>query len=111
MLDALHEEGGILETLALGLPGATHQAVGARIDGDRESIRLGSRAKDDVATVPGPHVHDYGAEPGGYRSDLTDVDVDEALAEKSTHVGMLTPREPAAGRRCMGGESQARRRC
>jgi len=34
------------------------------------------------------------AEPGGYRGDLTDVDVDEALAEKSAHVGMLMPREP-----------------
>jgi hypothetical protein len=31
------------------------------------------------------------AERGGYLSDLTDVDVDEALAEKSTHCADGSP--------------------
>jgi len=49
-------------------------------------------------------------ETGGYCGDLTDVDVDEMLAEKSTHTSMVAPAGTAArlavgkslGLRCRG---------
>jgi hypothetical protein len=45
----------------------------------------------DVATVSCAYVHEDVADRGGYLSDLTDVDVDEALAEKSTHCADGSP--------------------
>jgi hypothetical protein len=50
----------------------------------------------NVATVARSHVHEDAAERGGYCGGLTDVDVDEALAEESTHTGMVNRAGTAA---------------
>jgi len=84
-LDAFHEERRIGKARALRAPRAARKAIGARVDRDREGLRLGSRAVENVAAVPRANINDDATERGGYPGDLTDVDVDETLTEKSTH--------------------------
>ena len=85
-LDPFDEERGVRDARSLRTPRAAREGIGACIDGDRERCRLGPRAVQNVATVARAHIHENVAERGGYGSGLTDVDVDEALADKSTHV-------------------------
>jgi hypothetical protein len=83
--DAVDEESRIRQSRSLRAPRTAREGIGARVDRDRERARVGPCAVQDVATVARAKVHEDVAEGGGYLSDLTDVDVDEALAEKSTH--------------------------
>ena len=66
-------------------PGTSRESVGARIDRDREGVRLGPRAVEDIAAVARTYVDQYMAERGGQGRDLTDVDVHEALAGDASH--------------------------
>jgi hypothetical protein len=88
-LHSFHQKGGVRQARSLRPPCAAREGVGARVDGQRERGRLGPRAVQNIATVTRSHVHENVAERGGYRGGLTDVDVDEALAEKSTHIPMV----------------------
>jgi hypothetical protein len=57
-LDARDQERGVLETRSLGSPRAAHEGIRARVDGDREGVRLGLRAIEDIATVTRSDVYD-----------------------------------------------------
>jgi hypothetical protein len=89
-LHTFHEERRVRKARPFCAPRTTGEGIRARIDGDRESARLGPRAVQDVATVTRTQVHQDVVERGGYCGGLTDVDVNEALAEKSTHPAMVT---------------------
>jgi len=91
---ALHtfdQERCVRKARSFRTPGAAGQGIGARVDGDREGTWLGPRPVQDVAAIARAHVHEDVTETGGYCGDLTDVDVDEMLAEKSTHTSMVAP--------------------
>jgi hypothetical protein len=104
--DALNEESHIRQSRSFGAPRAGREGIGTGVDGDRKGAGLRPGAIENVATVARAHVHEDVAERGGYPGDLTDVDVDEALAEKSTHRAMVARREPTSSRRCKGHDGQ-----
>ena len=64
-LDPVHEERHIGKARALRAPRAARKAIGARVDRDREGLRLGSRAVENVAAVPRANVNDDATERGG----------------------------------------------
>jgi hypothetical protein len=90
-LHAFNEERDVRKPRALGAPGAGGERVRACVDGDRERIRICPRAMEGVAAVTRTDVDDDATVCGGYSSDLTDVDVDETLADESTHAAMVPP--------------------
>ena len=64
-LHALDEERHVCKARPLCPPRATHESVGACVDGYRESFWLGPRSVEDVAAVTRTDVHDDMAERGG----------------------------------------------
>jgi len=101
---ALHtfdQERRVRKARSFRAPSGAGEGIGARVDGDREGTWLGPRPVQDVAAIARAHVHEDVAETGGYCGDLTDVDVDEMLAEKFTHTSMLAP-AGTAGRLASG---------
>jgi hypothetical protein len=103
--DPFHEEDRVLDPAALGAPRAARESIRARVDRDRERVRLGARAVENVAPVARANVNDDAATRGGYPGELTDVNLDEAFAEKSTHAQMVDGRGGGRfpARACAGG--------
>ena len=85
LLDSRDEERHVRESQAVRAPCTIGECVGARIDSDRERIRFASRAMNRIAAITRANVDHDPAESGGYRGGLTDVYVDDPLAEKSSH--------------------------
>ena len=64
-LDALDEERRVRDARSLRAPRTARESVRARVDGDRERIRLGPGSMQNVAAVACAHVHEDVAERGG----------------------------------------------
>lgn len=88
-LSTLDDERDVRKPCAPRLPRATDETVRTGVDGDREGVGMDARVMDDVGAIARANVDDDAAERGGESSGLTDVYVDEALAEKTTHERML----------------------
>ena len=65
------------------------QAVDARIDRDREGLRIGARQSKGCEAVTGADVNDDAARGGDQPVDLTDVHIHEAPANEGVHVPMV----------------------
>jgi hypothetical protein len=66
-------------------PRSTREGVRACVDRDRERIGISPGAIEYVAAITRANVEDDVAECGGVCGGLTDVYVDDPLAEKSSH--------------------------
>lgn len=64
-LDALDEKRRVRDARSLRTPRAARENVSARIDGDRECMRLGHGSVEDVAAVARSHVDEDVAERDG----------------------------------------------
>ena len=64
-LNAADEEGGVRKVCPFRAPRTGREGIGARVDGDREGIRLGSGSVEDIAAVTRADVDEDVAEGSG----------------------------------------------
>lgn len=113
-LDALDEERGIRNSEAMRAPGTFRERVRARVQRDREEARIVERPAQHIGAVAGADIDQDPRMCAGRFRDLTDVYVDDPLAEESTHTSNgspLTRREPRSGCRCTEIETAEVLRC
>lgn len=85
VLDARDDEQHVRDLLTEGGTRADAQSLDAWVESDRESLWFGAREADGRETVAGPDVDDDAARGGDQPMGLTDVHLDELLADKRTH--------------------------
>jgi hypothetical protein len=84
-LEGLAEQDEVGDAIADGTTCRIRKGIRGCVESDREGVRSGARYMERIAPITRAGVDHRARERAGELGDLTDVDVEEALADELSH--------------------------
>jgi len=91
VLEGLAEQDEVGDAIADSTTCRIRKRIRGCVETDREGVRPGARYMERIAPVTRAGIHHRARKRAGELGDLTDVDVEEALADELSHAGDVIP--------------------